>query len=154
MNNLKYIGYSVVFQEVPNEVSLAINISGCPYRCGGCHSEYLWEYEGNYLCDDVYDLIKQYDGLITCVCFMGGDQNLTDLLYCFNIVKQFGLKICLYSGRDDRLSLYPISHLCDYLKIGHYDENLGGLNSPTTNQKFYSRIDDNFIDTTYMFQKE
>ena len=152
MNKLKYLGYSVVFQEVPNEVSLAINISGCPYKCRGCHSEYLWEYDGNYLCDDIYDLVQQYNGLITCVCFMGGDQNPLDLLYCFNIVKQHGLKICLYSGCDNRLSLYPIAHYCDYLKIGHYDEELGGLNNPTTNQKFYSRVNDTFIDTTYLFQ--
>lgn len=153
MNKLKYLGYSIVFQEVPNEVSLAINISGCPYKCRGCHSEYLWEYKGNYLCDDIYDLIQQYDGLITCVCFMGGDQNQSDLLNCFNIVKQFGLKICLYSGNDNQDSLNDIINYCDYLKIGHYDEVLGGLDSHTTNQRFYSRVANAFVDTTYLFQR-
>ena len=153
MNKLKYLGYSIVFQEVPNEVSLAINISGCPYRCRGCHSEYLWEYKGNYLCDDIYALIKQYDGLITCVCFMGGDQNPSDLLNCFHIVKQFGLKICLYSGNDNMDLLKDISNHCDYVKIGHYDEDLGGLDSSATNQKFYSRMAGTFINTTYLFQR-
>jgi len=155
MNKLKYLGYSIVFQEVPNEVSLAINISGCPYKCRGCHSEYLWEYKGNYLCDDLFGLIEKYKGLITCVCFMGGDQNPSDLLYCFHIVKQFGLKICLYSGNDDEASLAQLASHCDYLKVGHYDEHLGGLDSPTTNQKFYSRLvnTDRFVETTSLFRR-
>ena len=153
MNKLKYLGYSVVFQEVPNEVSLAINVSGCPYKCRGCHSEYLWKYEGNYLCDDIDNLIQKYHGLITCVCFMGGDQNEMDLMYCADIAKQYGLKTCLYSGRDSLSSLYLWSNNFDYIKVGHYDEELGGLNNPTSNQKFYSRIDGDLIDTTYLFQK-
>ena len=52
MNKLKYLGYSIVFQEVPDEVTLAINISGCPHKCEGCHSKYLWEYDGHYVSDD------------------------------------------------------------------------------------------------------
>ena len=35
---LKYVNTAVVFQEIPDEVTLAINISGCPCRCPGCHS--------------------------------------------------------------------------------------------------------------------
>ena len=154
-NKLKYLGYSIVFQEVPNEVTLAINISGCPHKCEGCHSKYLWEYEGNYISDDLYKLIKQYDGLITCVCFMGGEQNPMDLIYCLYIAHQCGLKTCLYSGVDslNYLIAIGVSTNCDYIKTGHYDEQLGGLNSPTTNQRFFSRVDDGFIDTTYLFQK-
>lgn len=155
MNKLKYLGYSIVFQEVPDEVTLAINISGCPHKCEGCHSKYLWEYEGNYISDDLYGIINKYDGLITCVCFMGGEQNPLDLCYCLNIVRQLGLKTCLYSGVDrlHYLIAIGVSDLCDYIKIGHYDKQLGGLDSPTTNQRFFSRIDDNLIDTTYKFQK-
>ena len=155
MNKLKYLGYSIVFQEVPDEVTLAINISGCPHKCEGCHSKYLWEYEGNYISDDLYGLIKKYEGLITCVCFMGGEQNPLDLCYCLYIVHQLGLKTCLYSGVDKLhyLTAIGVSHLCDYIKVGHYDKQFGGLDSPTTNQRFFSRIDDNLIDTTYKFQK-
>ena len=40
---LKYVNCDIVFQEVPNEVALAINISGCPCHCPGCHSPYLWQ---------------------------------------------------------------------------------------------------------------
>lgn len=154
-NKLKYLGYSIVFQEVPNEVTLAINISGCPHRCEGCHSKYLWKYEGSYIIDDLCGLIDKYNGLITCVCFMGGDQNRDDLLECLYVVKQYNLKTCVYSGLDTLTELIAlaISPQCDYIKVGHYDEKCGGLNSPTTNQKFYSRIDGTLVDATYLFQK-
>ena len=40
---IKYVpeDTQVVFAEIPDEVSLAINISCCPHRCPGCHSPYL-----------------------------------------------------------------------------------------------------------------
>ena len=37
---LKYANFDIVFQEVPDEVTLAINISNCPNQCVGCHSKY------------------------------------------------------------------------------------------------------------------
>ena len=40
---LKYVNTGIVFQEIPDEVTLAINISNCPCHCPGCHSHYLWE---------------------------------------------------------------------------------------------------------------
>lgn len=155
MNKLKYLGYSVVFQEVPNEVSLAINISGCPHRCEGCHSEYLWEYKGRCISDDISSLLQTYSGLITCVCFMGGEQNPEDLIRCFTAVKHRGLKTCLYSGCEniDIFFKNGIAKYCDYIKIGHYDKKLGGLNSPSTNQRFYAVSDKGFVDKTTLFQK-
>ena len=80
MTPLMYKGYSVVFQEVPGEVSLAINISGCQHHCPDCHSKYLWNNEGAaFLERDLGSIIDKYDGLITCVCFMGGDHNIVKL---------------------------------------------------------------------------
>lgn len=38
---MKYVDTKIVFQELPNEITLAINISGCPCACIGCHSSYL-----------------------------------------------------------------------------------------------------------------
>jgi anaerobic ribonucleoside-triphosphate reductase activating protein len=134
---LKYLGYATVFQEVPNEISLAINISGCPHHCEGCHSKYLWEYKGNYISNDIDKLIDQYDNLISCVCFMGGDQNINELAELLKQVKNRNLKTCIYSGRDDKEYFDNILPLIDYLKIGRYIEKLGGLNSKTTNQRMY-----------------
>lgn len=154
-DKLKYLGYSIVFQEVPDEVTLAINISGCPHKCEGCHSKYLWEYEGNYISDDLENLIQQYSGLITCVCFMGGDQNITELINLSLIVKQYGLKVALYSGTDDDGTYFiPLCKRFDYIKVGHYDQMLGGLEQKTTNQIMYKKIDGEWEDITYKFWKE
>ena len=152
MNKLKYLGYSIVFQEVPDEVTLAINISGCPHRCEGCHSKYLWEYEGNYILDDIEALIQKYNGLITCVCFMGGDQNISELTQLSLIVRRHNLKVALYSGLDDDgISLVPLYKRFDYIKIGHYNQTLGGLDQKTTNQKMYRITNNSFTDITYKF---
>lgn len=152
-NRLKYLGYSIVFQEVPDEVTLAINISGCPHKCEGCHSKYLWEYEGDYLSDDLLYLINKYHGLITCVCFMGGDQNMEELQIATTLAKHAGLKVALYSGSSE-IEIDSLALPLDYIKIGAYDKNLGGLDSPTTNQRMYQYIDCQWKDITYKFWKE
>ena len=157
MNELKYLGYSIVFQEVPNEVTLAINISGCPHHCEGCHSKHLWDYEGDYISDDIEWLIDKYNGLITCVCFMGGDQNQSEMLQLIHIVRSHGLKVALYSGyTDNDTHFIPYRHTLDYLKIGPYIDKLGGLDKPTTNQRMYAynSLDDEWEDITYKFQEK
>lgn len=134
---LRYSDYSIVFQEVPNEISLAFNITECPHRCPGCHSSYLSESFGNYVDDDLSRLIERYKNYITCVCFMGGDQHMEDLLISLIYVKSLGLKTCVYSGSSSEEIFDPLLPYLDYLKIGPYMEDQGGLASPNTNQVFY-----------------
>ena len=157
MNKLKYLGYSIVFQEVPDEVTLAINISGCPHKCEGCHSKYLWEYDGRYISDDLEDLIKKYKGLITCVCFMGGDQNQKELTDLLILTHKYRLKTALYTGSDfmSDLHIRVLGNL-DYCKIGHYNSNCGGLDNPNTNQKMlkWDWKTNQWSDITYKFWKE
>lgn len=43
--------------------------------------------------------------------------------------------------------------LLDYLKTGHYDEKLGGLDCPTTNQRFYRLESGRLIDRTTLFRE-
>ena len=75
---LKYVNTGVVFQEIPDEVTLAVNIANCPCHCPGCHSKYLWENIGKPLTPMVIDqMLKQYDSDITCIAFMGGDSEPT-----------------------------------------------------------------------------
>lgn len=152
---LKYLSTAIVFQEVPDEISLAINISGCPHRCEGCHSQHLWEYKGNYVSDDIESLIEKYDGYITCVCFMGGDQNLEELNELGELIHNKGLKVCLYSG-DDTLKLDGVPFF-DYVKIGSYKEKYGGLDSPNTNQRMFKKLPEwgrHYINITHHFQKK
>lgn len=150
MESLKYSNVDIVFQEVPDEVSIAINITGCPHKCEGCHSNYLWEYFGNNLLDDLDALLNSYKGLISCVCFMGGDQNMDDLRTALRIVKGYELKTCVYSGEDDAILFKDILPMLDYLKVGRYIQKLGGLSSPTTNQRFY-KVKNGFTDITERF---
>lgn len=42
-----------------------------------------------------------------------------------------------YSGFDTAEPFAAMLPLLDYLKLGPYDERLGGLDSPATNQRFY-----------------
>jgi len=152
--HLKYLTTDIVFQEVPNEVSLAIDITGCPHKCEGCHSNMLWKDVGDILINDLDNLIAPYSNLITCVCFMGGDQNMTELIsLCRKVQIKYNLKTCVYSGGND-VSIFKecITYL-DYLKIGSYVKKLGGLDSSTTNQKFY-KIENGYelTDITNYFQ--
>lgn len=136
---LKYLYVKEVFLEVPNEISLGISISGCQIRCKGCHSRELWENKGEELSMiTLNNLIKNHKG-ITCVCLFGGEHDITTLKMLFSMVRhKYGLKTAWYCGLD----LLPKAHLdmptyLDYLKLGHYDMELGGLDSPTTNQRLY-----------------
>ena len=62
---------SVVFSEIPDEITLAFNISNCLNHCVGCHSPYLKEDIGEELTGEkVSEYIERNSG-ITCVCFMG-----------------------------------------------------------------------------------
>ena len=67
---LKFVEYKVTFSEFPDEISLCINLSNCPFKCEGCHSTYLREDIGNKLdWETLNSLIKENAG-ITCIGFM------------------------------------------------------------------------------------
>lgn len=137
---VKYCGYYITFQEVPNEVSLTFTISNCPYRCEGCHSPWLQKNIGDELtAATIMRLLDKYQGAVTCVCFMGEGNDLDALSFLIGCVHECGLKTCVYSGKDIAHDLrdycgYPI---LDYIKTGSYKKELGGLSSPTTNQRMW-----------------
>lgn len=158
---LKYVDTKVVFAEIPNEITLAINISGCPIKCPDCHSKYLWENIGNPLTRDSLDfLIKKNKG-ITCVSFMGGDTDPVYIKHLAAFVKNNypNIKVAWYSGRDvipEYVMWNP--QYFDFIKVGPFKKELGGLDSKTTNQKLYKvtkKSDNtfNFDDVTYLFWK-
>ena len=137
---LKYANFDVVFQEVPDEVTLAINISNCPNQCPGCHSKYLWKDEGKPLDNNELNrLVEQYKSGITCVCFMGGDNEPESVARLANQVKKdFGVKVAWYSGMNDLPQNVSTDHF-DYIKLGRYIAELGPLDSATTNQHMMKR---------------
>lgn len=161
---LKYVNYDIVFQEIPNETTLAINISNCPCHCKGCHSPYLAKDIGTELTSySLLELLKKNKG-ITCVAMMGGDSEPQEVEYFSELVRNIaGLRYAWYSGRQELPKNIDISKF-DYIKLGPYVEELGGLKSPTTNQRFYEvqmsrEIDENdnpiygLVDVTDVFWK-
>jgi len=130
------ISPSVVFQEVPNEISLCFSITGCKVGCKGCHSTELWQAKnGMALTNQTFiQWLKKYQGLISCVVFFGGEWQASALIEKLLIAKNFGLKTCLYSG-EQYIDLNISQHL-DFLKTGKWQAELGGLDSSTTNQVF------------------
>ncbi len=140
----------VSLQEVPGEISLIFQITGCPHRCPGCHSQELWPLNGSdFDLKSLSSSIARYKGLFTCVCFFGGEWHPQELLRYLRFAKDEGYKTCLYSGaREIHPELYKE---LNYLKLGPWVEALGGLDKKTTNQVFLD-LDKN-INLNHLFQK-
>ena len=150
---LKYVDAKVVFAEVPDEVTLAINISGCPCNCKGCHSSYLAEDIGTELTfNEVRKLIKRNSG-ISCIALMGGDSEpeRVNALASF-VTNHYQLKVAWYSGRQELSKEIDLQNF-DFIKLGSYKEEFGPLNSKTTNQRFYKVSDGELVDITNKFWK-
>ena len=159
---LNYVNYDITFQEIPDEITLCINISNCTCHCIGCHSSYLAEDIGEGLTlDKIYKLIENNEG-ITCICFMGGDSSPKEIDMFARCIKDlYDIKVAWYSGRQE-LSKYINLKCFDFIKLGPYIEEFGPLNSKTTNQRFYQVIKSHYedgtsgyelLDTTYKFWK-
>ncbi len=158
---LKYANYDIVFQEYPDEVTLAINLTLCPNRCPGCHSAFLRNDVGEELTNErLTALIDSYGDTITCVGFQGGDNDPETLLRLARYVHEHydnRLRTGWYSGRAQLPTPYTPQSLApalNYLKLGSYVEKFGPLSSPTTNQRFYHVLPDGTLqDLTSRFQK-
>lgn len=140
---LKYVSYDIVFQEVPGEVTLALNLSGCPNRCEGCHSPHLREDAGRPLDRAEIDLlVERYGRQVTCLCFMGGDGDPAEVARLARHVRRISrLKTAWYSGRTPLPAEFDTAAM-DYIKLGPYIPSRGGLDSPQTNQRMYRIVRD------------
>ena len=136
---LKHLEPIVGFQEVPDEISLLFPITGCQFHCDGCHSPELREDIGIPLFDDYNKYLTEYP-YVTCFCFMGGEHDQTCLIHACSIAHEHGFKTALYTPLDsfEDIDRHLLNQL-DYIKLGPYVKELGGLDSPTTNQRFYRR---------------
>ena len=162
---LKYLNTQVTFSEVPDEITLCINITGCKIGCKNCHSPYLAEDIGKPLiyketynnktvinCNPLSELIEANKG-ITCVCLMGGDSNPEYINILGKTIKCHKLKSAWYSGRQE-LSKDINPNNFNFIKLGPYIEDLGPLNSKTTNQRFYKVEEGKLVDITNLFWKD
>lgn len=153
---MKYVDTLVSFSEIPDEITLCINISNCPNKCEGCHSSWLQKNIGielnNY---ELYDIINKNSG-ISCVCFMGGDSNPEEINDLAIKIKSKNLKVGWYSGNSEISDKINIKNF-DYIKIGPYLKDKGPLSDKNTNQKMYKIIHftgmNSLKDITYKFWK-
>lgn len=145
----------VILREIPDEISLSINISNCPHRCEGCHSPYLREDIGERVDISVIrEMVTRNKG-ISCICFFGGDGNRGEMIdLVLDIKTEFPwLKVAVYSG-DTEID-NNLAAVLDYYKVGPYIGSNGPLDSKTTNQRLYRvrHKEDSFSleDITYLF---
>ena len=139
---IKYYTHSVVFEEIPNKVTLAFSITNCQNRCKGCHSAFLRRDIGEVLNESTLKE-KFVKTLLNCNCvlFLGEGNDLDGLIRLSDYIKdEFGLETAIYSGRDNVEDVL-FDHF-DYVKIGSYKEECGGLNKETTNQRLYYHRED------------
>ena len=152
---LKYYNYDIVFQEIPNEVTLAINITNCPNCCKGCHSPHLQKDIGEELDEQlIISLVEKYASAITCFCFMGGDTEPQRVAELANVVRLHSpeIKVAWYSGCTELPEGFD-NRAFRYIKLGGYVEELGNLKSETTNQHLFQIQQDGYMkDISYMFK--
>ena len=156
---LKYLYYKEIFAEIPGEITLGVSISGCTIHCQGCHSRELWEDKGTPLTiEELQRLLDKYQG-ISCLCLLGGERDIDALTELFQYAYK-RIKTAWYCGLDlIPKGKYGILQYLDFCKVGHYDQELGGLDSPSTNQRFYKiehQGDGSYYqhDLTYLFNKQ
>lgn len=156
---LKYTEAKVTFAEIPDHITLCINISNCPCKCKNCHSSYLAEDIGEELDRKaINDLILANKG-ISCICIMGGDSDPIYVNFIAYVIKtEYPVfKVAWYSGRQELAKEINLNYF-DYIKLGPYLEECGPLNCRTTNQRFYKVAHTNIgtsklYDITHKFYK-
>ena len=151
---LKFYNYDIVFQEIPDEVTLAVNLTGCPVHCPGCHSPHLWKDIGDELDEAALRTIySDYEGEVTCIALMGGDGDPASVeRLCGFIKKGMGLRSAWWSGRSELPDGIDTGRF-DYIKTGPYIASLGGLKERTTNQRLYRIRAGKLDDITFRFWK-
>ena len=154
---LNYYDCDIYLNEIPGEISLGISFTGCPIHCRGCHWEPLWDNRlGSPLTYETLEYMITRNNYASCILFMGGEWDK----FLINFIKYVrggypDKKTALYSGQE--LAFFEDTEYMDYLdylKVGPYIEELGGLQSPDTNQRLF-RLENGEIeeDLTLWLQK-
>ncbi len=136
---MRYHKYSIVFNEIPREVTLAFSITGCGGPCKNCHSPFLHDKnKGKLLTDQIFlSLVKKYKNQISCILFLGGEWEENRLNYLLKLSRRNKIKTALYTRMNFKDISRKLKYNLTYLKVGEYLEGFGGLESVITNQRLY-----------------
>jgi len=158
---LKYLSSAIVFAEFPDEICLALNITGCPCMCDHCSEPELRPDIGTEITEEeLLSLIEKNKG-ITMIGFMGGDRDHKAIVELSKIIHSTGLKVGMYSGRDS-LDMNLLNCL-DYYKIGKWimpegnvddwwKKNCGPLKFTFSNQLMFKKENNLWINITNRFR--
>ena len=133
---------SVVLEEIPDRVSLAVEISNCRGNCVGCHSPFLKKDIGEELTPAVADALIADNFGVDCFLFLGEGNDAAALLALAAHIRAAhpAMALALYSGREEVES--EIWEAFDYVKVGPYRAECGPLNERSTNQRLYHKRED------------
>lgn len=149
---IKYKDSHIVFEEIPNMVSLALNITNCQNMCVGCHSPELRLNNGIELTKKEIDKLIDSNYGINCVVFMGEGKDKNTLLNLAKHIKNtYNIAVGVYSGRNSVEEEYFT--IFDYIKVGEYKSEYGPLNDKNTNQRLYKISNNICEDITYLLWK-
>ena len=132
----------VVLEEIPDKVTLAVEISNCRGSCPGCHSPFLKNDIGEELTPQVVDKLIEDNYGVNCFLLLGEGRDKEALLGIAEHLRRAHpeLERAVYSGRTE---VEPeIYAAFDYVKVCPYVEAAGPLNSPSTNQRLYHHGED------------
>lgn len=154
---IKIYNYSsCTSQEFPAVSHISFAVAGCPNNCKNCFWEEMKK-NGSALILSYYTyrlILEDAKTFSKMVVFLGGEWNKEYLISLLQIARnEYGLMTCLYTGLVEdytKLDKRLLEHL-DYVKTGHYDENLGPLKSEKTNQRMIRVRDGKCLN--FLFQK-
>ena len=157
--------FGTTLQEVPDHLAFYIEFGECTQGCKNCHSQHLWQPLDSHM--SIEDVINYAEKIVemgaNAIVLMGGTTNNIPFGVLIMLINKLAelAPVCLYSGSGNTTEDFYIAKYSNltWLKTGKYEDTLGGLQSPTTNQKFYrkeklgcSPIDTLLIDETYRFK--
>lgn len=128
---------NVVLEEIPDRLTLAIDISNCTGLCEGCHSPFLRGNVGVELTTEAIDSLIADNFGINCFLFLGEGNDHEALMSVAAYVRRVypSLALGIYSGRESVEE--DVWDLFDYVKTGPFRPSCGPLNKTTTNQRLY-----------------
>lgn len=141
---IKYIPEltDVVLEEVPDRVTLAVEIPNCQGSCPGCHSSFLKLDLGKELTAAEADRLVEDNFGVNCFLFLGEGNDHEALMELAAHLRAAhpDLELALYSGRQEVEE--EIYETFDFVKVGPYVEALGPLSEASTNQRMYYHRED------------
>lgn len=132
----------IVIEEIPDKLTLAVEISNCQGSCVGCHSPFLKNDIGEELTESAVNSLFRSNFGVNCFLFLGEGKDRKALLDIAGYIRRQypSVELALYSGRE--VVEDEVFEVFDYVKTGPYIAESGPLNKETTNQRLYYHRED------------